>query len=193
MYFTVVYDIFRLSKTKEGIYTELFDVLDKNGNPTGITKERSAVHTDGDLHGSVHIWILKDGKTLLQKRSKNKDSFPLCFDAACTGHIDAGESPISAAVREIREELSLKINENDLNFLFGQPLIIHNGSFISNEINYVYILNRNIDNSELSFCKEEIDELVWVDIEQLKELLENNNPDYCIKYEEYKKVLEMIK
>ena len=33
------------------------DILDENGNKTGKIKERSLVHEDGDIHGTVHIWI----------------------------------------------------------------------------------------------------------------------------------------
>lgn len=171
---------------------ELFDVLDKNGNITGIKKERSAVHTDGDWHGSVHIWIVQDNKTLLQKRCKYKDSFPLCFDAACTGHIDSGENSISAAVREIAEELGLKINKDELMFLFRQKLCIRHDKFISNEFNDVYILKSRVENSELSFQKDEIDELVWLDINELSEKLKDGDKNYCIKYEEFKKVMEEI-
>lgn len=171
---------------------EFFDILDENGNLTGTKKERFAVHTDGDWHGSVHIWIIQDNKVLLQKRCKNKDSFPLCFDAACTGHIDSGESSLSAAIRETGEELGLKITSDDLMFLFRQKLCICYDKFISNEFNDVYILNRRVENSELSFQKEEIDELVWLDIKKLSEKLKDGDKNYCIKYEEFKKVLEMI-
>ncbi|MDD6489055.1 MAG: NUDIX domain-containing protein [Clostridia bacterium] len=171
---------------------ELFDVLDENGNFTGTKKERSAVHTDGDWHGSVHIWIVQDNKVLLQKRCKDKDSFPLCFDAACTGHIDSGENSLSAAIREIGEEIGLKIKSDELIFLFRQKLCIHHDKFISNEFNDVYLINRRVENSELSFQQEEIDELVWIDINTLSEKLRNGDKNYCIKYEEFKKVLEMI-
>lgn len=34
---------------------ELFDILTPDGKPTGIVKERSIVHTGGDLHGTSHI------------------------------------------------------------------------------------------------------------------------------------------
>lgn len=171
---------------------EFFDILDESGNVTGTKKERSAVHTDGDWHGSVHIWIIQDNKALLQKRCKDKDSFPLCFDAACTGHIDSGESSLSAAVRETGEELGLNINTDDLMFLFRQKLCISHDKFISNEFNDVYILNRRVENSELSFQKEEIDGLVWLETETLAQKLKDGDRNYCIKYEEFKKVLEMI-
>ena len=32
---------------------EYLDIRDKNGNPTGVIKERSLVHADGDLHGCL--------------------------------------------------------------------------------------------------------------------------------------------
>ena len=63
---------------------EIFDVIDKDGNPTGETVTREQAHTEGIPHRTAHIWILrkkKDGiQVLLQKRSKNKDSFPGMFD-----------------------------------------------------------------------------------------------------------------
>lgn len=34
---------------------EYFDVLDENGNKTGIIKLRNEVHRDGDWHKEVHI------------------------------------------------------------------------------------------------------------------------------------------
>lgn len=192
MYFFQQYDSIKIIEELGVWIVELFDILDENGNPTGLKKDRNSVHTDGDWHGSVHIWIIQENKTLLQKRSRTKDSFPLCFDAACTGHIDSGEEPLNAAVREINEELSLKININNLRFLFCQKLCIHNDKFISNEFNYVYILDRYVHDFELSFQEEEIEQLLWTDTDKLMQELEHNNPDYCIKYEEYKKVLEMI-
>ena len=62
------------------IRMEIFDIIDENGNPTGKTVERSIAHAEGIRHRTAHIWIIrrKNGRTeiLLQKRSRNKDSFP---------------------------------------------------------------------------------------------------------------------
>ena len=58
---------------------ELFDIIDENGNPTGKIVERSIAHAEGIPHRTAHIWIIRrrNEKTeiLLQKRSRNKDSF----------------------------------------------------------------------------------------------------------------------
>lgn len=97
---------------------ELFDVLTAAGEPTERKKRRGDIHRDGDWHASVHIWVarrrLGGMEFLLQKRAEDKDSFPGCWDAATTGHIDAGEDPISAAIRELGEEIGVKARRRSL-------------------------------------------------------------------------------
>ena len=77
------------------------ELLDENGNKTGRIKERSLVHEDGDIHGTVHIWIRRKTEKgydlLLQKRSKQKDSFPGCYDISSAGHISAYSGSFSLA------------------------------------------------------------------------------------------------
>ncbi len=36
---------------------EMLDLRNRDGSLTGEVKERSLVHRDGDLHGTVHIWL----------------------------------------------------------------------------------------------------------------------------------------
>ena len=59
---------------------EYLDIRDKNGNPTGVIKERSLVHADGDMHGTSHVWIVKKNEKgsydlLLQKRRRSNLQF----------------------------------------------------------------------------------------------------------------------
>ena len=42
---------------------ELLDVIDEEGNVLG-TKDRKEVYKDGDLHRTVHIWIINSKKEL---------------------------------------------------------------------------------------------------------------------------------
>ena len=56
---------------------EYLDIRDKNGHPTGVIKERSLVHADGDMHGTSHVWIVKKNEKgsydlLLQISFENK-------------------------------------------------------------------------------------------------------------------------
>ena len=101
---------------------EYFDLLSPTGEPLGITKERNAVHRDGDWHPSVHIFVVQGDRVLLQRRKWDKESFPGKLDLACTGHVDAGEDYLTAARRELQEELNLSAGADDLRYLFTQKL-----------------------------------------------------------------------
>ena len=61
------------------------------------------------VHRSVRVIVYHpDGNSLLlQKRSAAKDIFPGRWDMAVGGHVDSGETPDQAAVREMGEELGM--------------------------------------------------------------------------------------
>ena len=98
--------------------TEYFDEVDQNDQILGqIT--RTEAHKQSIMHRAVHIFIQNENDLwLLQRRSSNKDLDPLKWTTSCSGHVDAGESYIQAAVRECREELGIKITEFDLKEIF---------------------------------------------------------------------------
>jgi isopentenyl-diphosphate delta-isomerase type 1 len=84
---------------------ELFDVVDREDSVIGQAPRRE-VHAKNLLHRAVHV-IVHDaqGRVFLQRRSPGKDAFPGCWDDSCTGHLDAGEDYVTAARRELGEEL----------------------------------------------------------------------------------------
>ena len=98
--------------------SELLEVFDAAGQPTGRARPRAAIHLDGDWHLAFHCWILRCGgqEVVLQRRSALKDTFPLCWDAAAAGHWRFGESPEQAA-REIAEELGLDVAFSELRWV----------------------------------------------------------------------------
>ena len=62
-----------------GAPMELFDIIHEDGTKSGMIQERGVVHREGLLHGTVHIWIVRENDksgydVLLQKRSVQKDS-----------------------------------------------------------------------------------------------------------------------
>jgi len=95
--------------------TELLEVFDAEGRPTGQAKSRAAIHLAGDWHLAFHCWILRRGgeEVVLQRRSEHKDTFAGCWDAAAAGHWRFGESAAEAA-REIAEELGIDVRFDDL-------------------------------------------------------------------------------
>lgn len=88
---------------------EYVDIVDDNGTVVGKTT-REKVHIKGWLHPTVSILVFNSaGKVLLQKRSKNKSSFPLYWDVSVCEHVFSKESPSKAAARGLWEELSIKV------------------------------------------------------------------------------------
>lgn len=86
---------------------EIFDVVDEADQIVGQAP-RPVVHAQNLLHRAVSIFLLRtDGRLLLQLRSDSKDQYPGCYTSSASGHVDAGEDYETAAIRELREELSL--------------------------------------------------------------------------------------
>lgn len=176
---------------------ELFDVLTETGESTGQRKHRGDIHRDGDLHASVHIWAarrrLGGMEFLLQKRADSKDSYPGCFDAASTGHIDAGEDAISAALRELREEMGIRARPSELVLLFRKRVsednIFHGKRFLNNEVKWVFLYKGAISDYMIHFEQEEISAICWQSATEIKTALENKDPRYCIDLPEFREVV----
>lgn len=98
---------------------ELFDIVDENDCVIGQAT-RAEVHQKKLLHRAVHI-LLTDaqGNFVLQKRSMAKDTCPGLLSTSCAGHVDAGETYETAAVRELGEELGVpSASARAIKFLF---------------------------------------------------------------------------
>lgn len=86
---------------------EIFDVVDENDEVIRREK-RSVVHAENLLHRAVHILVFnKKKEVLLQKRSILKDNCPGLWDSSAAGHLESGESYDDCAVRELKEELTI--------------------------------------------------------------------------------------
>ena len=93
---------------------EIFDVVDEADEIIGQAT-RTEVHRRKLRHRAVHVFVFNaDGHLFIQKRSRNKDSFPGRQDSSASGHLSSGEDYDACAVREIAEELGLTIVANDL-------------------------------------------------------------------------------
>ena len=88
---------------------EIFDVVDANDQVVG-SLPRSEIHRRHLCHRAIHIfWIRGDGSLSLQRRSYAKDNSPGLLSSSCAGHVDSGEDYLTAAVRELSEELGVTV------------------------------------------------------------------------------------
>jgi isopentenyldiphosphate isomerase len=171
---------------------EFFDIRNPDGSLTGRVKERDLVHRDGDLHGTVHIFIIRKGpegpEILLQKRSSCKDSFPGCYDISSAGHIPAGDDYRESAVRELREELGISANESDLIYC-GDKYITWDDEFFGKpyhdrQYTRVFMLWADIDEAGFTLQEEEVDSVLWMDLEECIKGVKENSFLNCIDIEE---------
>lgn len=103
---------------------ELIDVLDENGIKTGEVLPRSEIHNRGLWHRAIVVAIVNgDNEVLLQKRSATKKKNPGMWDISVAGHISAGQDSLSAAAREINEEVCINLGYNvsirDFRYMFS--------------------------------------------------------------------------
>jgi isopentenyldiphosphate isomerase len=97
---------------------ELLDVLDEYGRPTGEVVWKSDAHRWGIWHRGFHCWIAGEDAggpyLLVQRRDATKDTWPGCLDITAAGHLRSGEEVLGGGLREIEEELGLKVEPKRL-------------------------------------------------------------------------------
>jgi isopentenyldiphosphate isomerase len=90
---------------------DIFDVVNERDEVVD-RKPRSEVHRLGLLHRAVHVLVFNShGLIFLQKRSMKKDRQPGLWDSSASGHVDSGEDYDTTAVREVREEIGLRVGK----------------------------------------------------------------------------------
>ena len=172
-----------------------FDVLDGKGNPTGKIKRREDVHRDGDWHRGVHVWIINSNNELLiQKRSENCDSCSGLWDISSAGHVLAGDNSISTAIREVQEELGLKLERDNFEYLFCVKTKAKQkkGKFVNNEIDNIYLVEYNLNISELQLQEEELSEVKFIPFLCLKSIIKSEDVHYVLHKEEYTRLFKIL-
>ncbi len=179
---------------------EFFDITDDNGIPTGETISRSEAHDKGIPHRTAHIWIVRKSgdsyQVLLQKRSAEKESFPSMYDTSSAGHIQAGDEPLESAQRELFEELGIRANEGDLTyagkFHIKYAMAFHGKMFRDNEVAFVYVYEKPVDETKLVLQTEEVEEVKWFDIEEVIEGCEHRDGTFCVPTEGLETVMRYL-
>ncbi|MDI6790620.1 MAG: NUDIX domain-containing protein [Thermodesulfobacteriota bacterium] len=142
---------------------ELLEIVDKHGNTIYIAP-RSVIHGNPSLiHKVVHVLVFNEsGELLLQKRSANKDVARGKWDTSVGGHVAPAESLLVAAQREMQEEIGIITDK--ISPLYSYIL----SNSYETELVYSYVC---IHNGPFSFNREEIDEIRFWDIPEIKKAL----------------------
>jgi isopentenyldiphosphate isomerase len=97
---------------------ELLDVLDEFGRPTGEVVWKSEAHRRGLFHRCFHCWVAGEDAggpyLLVQRRAAAKDTWPGYLDVTAAGHLQSGEESMRGGLRELEEELGLRVEPGRL-------------------------------------------------------------------------------
>ena len=173
---------------------ELIDICDESNNLTNIQKMKSEAHRMGLWHRAAHIWLYNSkGEILLQLRAKEKPLFPDMWDVSVAGHISSGEDSITSALREIEEEIGLKVKKEDLEFFkLRKVKAIYKG--IKNcEFHYSYFLKFDGEIKKLKLQDEEVQEIRFLPIKRIEEELRTNPNKYVPHGDYWLEVINEVK
>lgn len=146
---------------------EKHELVDINGNKTGKILTHTEVRNPDNIPNGYYIAVVgvviinENDEILLQKRSKRKRDNPSKW-GICGGKIDLGETPLDAGIRETLEEIGILLNKEELKFL----------STNTNEKAHftVYYVRKNVKVNECKLQEEELEEVNYFKIEDLKNL-----------------------
>ncbi|MFP4424350.1 MAG: NUDIX hydrolase [Candidatus Woesearchaeota archaeon] len=156
---------------------DLIDICDENNNFLGMQKLKTQAHSEGLWHRTAHIWIYNSkGEVLLQLRAKEKALYPDVWDISAAGHVIAGEDPLDSALREVEEEIGLKIKNLDFWMIRKNKAIFR--EIKNNEFYYIYLYRFDGDISCLTLQKEEVQGVRFFSIDKIKEDLRVNADIY---------------
>ena len=147
---------------------ELWDVFDENGIPTGKTALRGrSVLAPGEYHLVVHIWVIsKSGLFLIQRRADDKKLMPGEW-AATGGAAVAGEDSLTAARRELLEELGIAADRDKMLLL---TRIKRRNSLLD-----VWLTESNAPAEKLPLQQTAVAEAKWITGKELKEMIKNGS------------------
>lgn len=96
---------------------ELIDIYNQFGVPTGNIRDKEAPLGPEEYRMAVGIWIMDgSGRIFLTKRSMEKRYAPGKWENPA-GHVQAGEGPVHAVIRELFEETGLTVSEDQITLL----------------------------------------------------------------------------
>ncbi|MEJ6523451.1 MAG: NUDIX domain-containing protein [Opitutales bacterium] len=154
---------------------ENFDVVDLSDQPL-CQAPREQVHRENLFHRAVHILVARtSSRLILQQRSESKDLDPFLWTSSCSGHVDAGEDYLCAAIRECEEELGLVEDRKSFKEVFRTSPCSETG----NEFVRVYLL---MSEQEIEFNRDEIIQTKEFAVKEIEYLIKKQPEVFSVSF-----------
>lgn len=150
---------------------ELVDVYDKDRKIIGKTINRKDINTltSDEYIVTVHCFIINlSNQILLTQRSFNKNRGGKWEETH--GGLRAGEKSIDGIIRELKEEIGIDVQSNELKLV----KILKR----KNKFRDIYILKKDIPLVSFRYNDGEVIDCKYVTLEELKIMIENNECTY---------------
>jgi 8-oxo-dGTP pyrophosphatase MutT (NUDIX family) len=141
---------------ERGPAAELWDVLDRNGGKTGRVVARDRIWRGGTdtFHLVVHVYMVNTkNEWLIQKRSMSKHLWPGRWDIT-GGAVLSGEDSLSAALREVREEIGISL---DPSLMYIEKRLQWPNVFAD-----IWVARADFDIGDCTLEPTEVDDVRWV-------------------------------
>lgn len=160
---------------------EYLDLVDENDNVIGKEDRNIIYKKDLNNFRVINIMIINsENKIIVPKRSGNRRLFPNCYDCSVGGHVSSGETYEEAAYRELEEELGI-----------SNVKLEEIGYFKSSELNTSSFLKmyKLIYDGDLNYDKDGIQEIFYMDKEEIRKLIEEDASQFKGDYPKFFKWL----
>lgn len=143
---------------------ELVDIYNNKHEKLNYTKGRKDLG-NGEHRLSCFAWIINSkDQILVQQRVEDTKNCPNMWETV-SGGAEAGDTALSGTIREIHEELGIKANEEDMEFI---------GSYKRfNDFVEVFLLKMEVDVSDLVLQSDEVQNAKWVEIEEYQQMIDD--------------------
>ncbi|QNR06739.1 NUDIX domain-containing protein [Macrococcoides canis] len=151
---------------------ELLNTYYKNKKFKSRTN-RQQVHQNGEWHETFQCIFMQDNDIFLQKRSSHVKDYKGMLDVTVGGHLLSKET-VEDGVREIEEEMGIKVSFERLEFLCTIPQEMTSDYIIDKEFIHIYTLEVSRQEVDHIHHDTEVDALLKVNKQDFYNFCVNN-------------------
>lgn len=163
---------------------EKWDLYTKYREKTGKEHIRGEKIPEGFYHLVVHVWIRNcKGEYLISQRSANRPTYPLLWECV-GGSVLKGESSIEGAVREVKEEVGLDLEQEAGRLIFSK-IRGKDGkdeSKVFNDIIDVWLFNYDGEPQLDAATTDEVADCKWMTVSEIRKLYEEKRLVQTLDY-----------
>lgn len=140
---------------------EIRDLYDENKILTNQTIEKGKPIPKGFYYLTVVVWIQNSKNELLLQVNKKYNMW-----TTTGGHPTSGQTSLKGIVTEIKEELGIDVEENNLKLF---KTIKTEDDFVD-----IYYLKMDVDLENIETQEEEVGSIKWASIEEINTMIKND-------------------